>query len=118
VIVLREWKRAVKLRPDVELDAFIIMPDHVHGIIRLRDANPDSPGHRKSSSVPGLIQQLKSVTTRLINRWRGTPGARVWQRSYHDWVIRSEGSLSRIRAYIRNNPAKWELKGRPVRLSI
>ncbi len=111
-LVLREWKRAVRLRPDVKLDVFIIMPDHLHGVVWLVGADSGNNVMRRPTSIPGLIQQFKSMTTRLINRGRRTPGARLWQRSYHDRVIRSEEALLRIRAYIQSNPMKWELDRR------
>jgi len=51
---------------------------------------------------------FKSSVTKQINSLRGTPGMPVWQRNYHDRVIRDEGEMSRIWNYIESNPARWE----------
>ncbi|MCP4542333.1 MAG: hypothetical protein GY832_34865 [Chloroflexi bacterium] len=50
---------------------------------------------------------LKSVTTRRINRVRKTPGTRVWQRNYYERIVRNERELNAVRQYIHNNPAHW-----------
>jgi putative transposase len=55
-----------------------------------------------------IVRGLKSSSTRLINRQRGTPGVRVWQRNYSGYLIRTEGELVRFRAYIRANPRYWQ----------
>jgi hypothetical protein len=51
-----------------------------------------------------IIAQFKATTTRIINETRGTPGQTVWQRNYHDRIIRNEVELDKTRRYIRNNP--------------
>jgi len=53
------------------------------------------------------VGNFKSVTTRRINRMRKTPGVRVWQRNYHDRVIRNERELKAVRRYVHQNPARW-----------
>ena len=50
---------------------------------------------------------FKSVTAKRINQMRGTPGTKVWQRNYHEHVIRDEASLNAIRQYITDNPTRW-----------
>ena len=50
---------------------------------------------------------FRSAATRAINAHRNTPGARVWQRNYHDRIIRNDAMLRAIRQYIRNNPKRW-----------
>jgi hypothetical protein len=52
---------------------------------------------------------FKSASTKRINQSRHTPGARVWQRNYHEHVIRDEADLAKIRGYIANNPRKWDI---------
>jgi REP element-mobilizing transposase RayT len=52
---------------------------------------------------------FKSASTKHINQSRNTPGARVWQRNYHEHVIRDDADLARIRKYIVNNPRKWDM---------
>jgi putative transposase len=60
-----------------------------------------------SHSLARLINQFKATTTRLVNIRRNTPGAPVWQRGYHDRIIRSETEKEKVRRYIRNNPKNW-----------
>jgi REP element-mobilizing transposase RayT len=122
VIVHEEWFRAADVRPNVALhrDEFVIMPNHVHGIIWIvgdddvpvgvtRRVTPTTtpPGGPASGSVGAIIGQLKSAATKRINARRGTPGAPVWQRNYYEHVIRDEGSLNRIRQYILDSPRRW-----------
>jgi REP element-mobilizing transposase RayT len=55
-----------------------------------------------------LIGVFKTVSTKQINGLRRTPGARFWQRNYHEHIIRSEPDLNRIREYIQLNPLRWD----------
>jgi len=98
----------------VELDASVVMPDHIHGIIVIvegtacralnralnRAPTTESFGKPVPGSLPTIIRSFKSAATRLINQHRGTPGARVWQRNYYEHLIRNERALARIRRYI------------------
>ena len=100
--------------PNVDLDAFVIMPNHVHGIEVLGDADVDARhgGHAAhATSLSGVINKFKGAVTRearLRDLWDGTP---FWQANYYDHLIRS-GELDHIRSYIANNPAAckydWE----------
>ncbi len=72
---------------------------------------PDQAIKRRNSVPPQhnlseIIRQLKSFSTRRINELRGTPGARVWHRSFNDKIIRSKTQLDNTRNYIKNNPQK------------
>jgi len=113
---------------NVTLDAWVAMPDPVHGVIFIRGGEafgtspepkeevlppnasplPTRPRGTAPRSVAAIIQNYKSLSARRINRWRGTPGARVWQRNYYEHVVRDEEDLGRIREYILANPAAWE----------
>ena len=116
-VVIDEWKRTAKLRPYVRLDAFVVMPDHVHGIIWI--ANDDDAGRVeamprpypprgvKSGSLGAIVGAFKSAVTRRINGIRDTLGAPVWQRNYYERIIRTQRELNNVRRYIRNNPANW-----------
>jgi len=130
-VVQTEWLRTVDVRPHVEMDAFVIMPNHIHGIIVLTGTagatrrvapthrivpQPDiSPGHAPtkhpngptSGSIGAIIGQFKSITTKQINASRNAPGAPVWQRNYHERIIRDQESLHRVRRYIEANPHRW-----------
>jgi REP element-mobilizing transposase RayT len=104
-IVEEEWRRSASLRADLLLDAFVVMPDHVHGLVGLRDAPP--AGRR--SSLPGLMSTFKAAVTRRLHRQSPGQYGGIWQRSYHDSIIRSSRQLERVRAYIQANPRKaWE----------
>ena len=96
------------------------MPNHVHGIIWI--AEDDVVGARRrraptaerfgapiAGSLPTIVRSFKAITTRRINFERGTPGIPVWQRNYHDHVIRNDKSLQNIRNYIINNPFNWQM---------
>jgi REP element-mobilizing transposase RayT len=66
-----------------------------------------SPNGPKHGSIGAIMAGFKSVTAKRINQMRGTPGTKVWQRNYHEHVIRDEASLDAIRQYIMGNPARW-----------
>jgi REP element-mobilizing transposase RayT len=122
-IVKDEWHRTKRIRPHVNLDAFIIMPNHIHGIIVLKEDPIDeirrgtmdrapTPkferfGKPTSNSIPTIIRGFKSSVTQRVNELRGTFGETVWQRNYYEHVIRNEIDLDEIRQYIENNPFKW-----------
>ena len=91
-----------------ELDEFIVMPNHIHGIIVLSDVGV---GLRPTPTGPGLseiIRGFKSFSARRINQRRKLLGKPVWQRNFYDHIIRAEEDLNAIREYIRFNPEKWE----------
>jgi putative transposase len=118
-IVQAEWLRTAELRPEVELDAFVVMPNHLHGIVLIHDVGahgraPLQPEtshrlslHRPRRSLGSLMAGFKSAATRQINALRATPGVPVWQRNYNDHVIRNDAELDSIRDYIVTNPARW-----------
>ena len=104
------WMEIPEHFPVVDLDEFIVMPNHIHGIVlidceRARHASP----LQQAPSLGTVVGAFKSAASRRINLHRATPGEPVWQRNYHEHVIRNEKSLSEIREYIANNPLKWEL---------
>ena len=115
--VAEEWLRTPSIRPGIQLDEWIVMPDHFHAILFM-DAGihrengdvgahrcaPEDKLHRPSRTLGFLIAQFKATTTRQINEMRGTPGQKVWQRGYNDRIIRNEVELDKLRDYIRNNP--------------
>ena len=59
-------------------------------------------------SIGAIVGSYKSAVSKRINRWRGTAGASVWQRSYYEHIIRDDADLNRIRQYIWDNPARWD----------
>jgi len=126
-IVAEEWLRTPTIRREMAIDEWIVMPDHFQAIIWIngpvgaggcppgndgtaddgtRQLNPI--GGPKSRSLSIMIAQFKATTTRRINEIRRTPGQKVWQRNYHDRIIRNEVELDKERKYIRNNPRDWK----------
>lgn len=122
-MVLSKWGKTVQELwdaipvhfPNAQLDTFVVMPNHVHGIIVVAGARHASPLPRttppprgpESQSLGAIVGSFKSVVTKSINSLRGTPGISVWQRDYHEHIIRDESTLHRIREYIVNNPLQW-----------
>lgn len=110
-IVVDEWLRTAQIRAEIDLDEWVVMPNHFHGIVVIGCAGdrPVAPTTGpKPKSIGALIAGFKSAVTKRINHTRRTPGAQVWQRNYCERVIRNDSELHRIREYIRNNPARWE----------
>jgi len=124
-IVTREWFKSSKVRHEIELDAFVLMPNHLHGIVWIVnpeasvdlmdeetvEANGHSPLPRGAApkSLGAFIIGFKSTVTRQINQLRTKPGHPVWQRNYYEHIIRSERALHAIREYIEQNPLRWEM---------
>ena len=121
-IVEDEWVRTGVVRPEVVIDVFVVMPNHLHGFVTLRpDESRQDPGanmaqgdaalRRPPRSLGSMIAAFKQVTTVRINEVRGTPGASIWQRGYHDRVVRDGDEFDRIAEYIVTNPDRWEHDG-------
>ena len=111
-IVAEEWMKTGEIRIGMELDAWVVMPNHFHGIIvivdsRRRGGPAGRPYGPRPRSVGALVAGFKSAATKRINALRGTPGTPVWQRNYHEHIIRNGDSLDRIREYIFGNPSRW-----------
>jgi len=114
-VVEREWLRSTKIRCEIQLDAFVVMPNHIHGIVimgaqTIVGAHGRAPLrlHRSPRSLGSFVAGFKSAATRRINEARGTPGIPVWQRNYYEHVIRDEEELDRVRQYVTDNPECWE----------
>lgn len=108
------WLRTGILHPNVGLDAWVVMPDHFHGLIRptgrsspRREGGPGmpTPAPWRSGTLGVLINQFKRAVT-LEARLRGLPWP-GWQSRFHDRIIRDEAALRRTRRYIAMNPAKY-----------
>ena len=93
--------RRLSRRYDVSVDKYVIMPNHVHMILVLQ-------GKELAYSLSDILCALKSRTTKLANQSDGQPGRRIWQRSFHDHIIRDEKDYLKIWQYIDENPMKWE----------
>lgn len=111
-IAEEEWRKSAQVRIEIDLDAWVVMPSHIHGIViiadeRRRGDRPVARGGPRARSLGAMMAGFKSAATKRINTMRGTPGASVWQRNYYEHIIRNESALDRIRQYIANNPAGW-----------
>jgi len=95
----------------LELDAFMVMPNHVHGVIVLVGAGLALPNQEGAASgAPTLgdtARVFKSLSAVRVNRFLMRTGP-LWQRNYYEHIIRNENSLNKVREYIINNPAQWE----------
>ena len=120
------WHRLPQHFPFIELDAFVIMPNHLHGIILITDGNtnksqlfkqpivqpgsssekPTLPKGTKPGSLGALVQNFKSIVTRRVNRLTKNYGT-IWQDGYYEEIIRNERAYDNIRKYIVENPLKW-----------
>jgi REP element-mobilizing transposase RayT len=110
-IVNYEWMRSSEIRKEIELDAFIIMPNHIHGIIFIhdnKDKNVGANGRSPLRSLGSFVSGFKSITTKRINELHNTPQKPFWQRNYYEHIIRNDRSLNAIRRYIQNNPLIWQ----------
>lgn len=103
-IIQLHWDSLPKHYHYVELDKFIIMPNHIHGIIVLTDNSTCKKRH----GLPEIIRGFKTFSARRINKIRHLSGVSVWQRGYYEHIIRNEKSLMAICEYIVKNPLSWE----------
>jgi REP element-mobilizing transposase RayT len=92
--------------PHVLLDSFVVMPNHVHGLVVL---TRDSEGRQGGPGLSEVIRAFKAFSSRRVNAARGATGTVLWQRGFYDHVVRREESLERIRNYIITNPLRWHL---------
>jgi putative transposase len=92
--------------PEIEIKEFVIMPNHIHGIILIKDHNSEI----NPSNLYGLteiIRGFKTFSAKEINAIRKTKGFSVWQRGFHDRIIRGKDELDRIKKYVLDNPKNW-----------
>ena len=121
-IVEKCWKSIPIHHPHVTLDAWVVMPDHLHGILVVQPAHlgdrngADSrnaaigdraPNGPSPGSVGAVVGTFKAAATREVNRIQSSPGLRFWQRNYYEHIVRDAADMGRIREYIITNPARW-----------
>jgi REP element-mobilizing transposase RayT len=114
------WRDVPSHHVGVEVDAFIVMPNHVHGVLWIVSNDvgaqpvapekveaPPRPRTVTSGSLGAVVRAFKARVTRdLTGAGASSP---IWQRNYYEHVIRSERALNRIRQYIIDNPTKWDM---------
>jgi REP element-mobilizing transposase RayT len=132
------WDEMPAHYPGVEADSFVVMPNHIHGIIVLAHTSPDtqparetglrgqprgvaptdrfSPGGKPPTGLTlgDAVHRFKTMTTKRYTdgvKQVGWPPyrGRLWQRNYFEHVIRDEHDLARIRQYIADNPMRWSV---------
>jgi REP element-mobilizing transposase RayT len=104
-IVFDTWYDLPNHNSHVLLDEFVIMPNHIHGIVMIGEAGSEPAPTRHGLSE--IVRQLKTFSSARINNLRNSHGIPVWQRNYYEHVIRNEKSFHAIREYIRYNPLNW-----------
>ena len=110
------WNELPKRFPFVRLDAYVIMPNHIHGILALNGDPKDIPSLKHPPgttprSLGRILQAFKSITTREYVKnleLEQKPFSKLWHRNYFEKVIKHHVSLANIRKYIQENPLKWE----------
>jgi putative transposase len=127
-IILQEWHKSFEIRTELFCDAFVLMPNHLHAILRIENTVVETHGlatlqpvakpitrqnpatgieYRPPKSISSFVAGFKSAATIKINMLRNTPGILVWQPRFHDHIIRNMTEYQHIANYIENNPANW-----------
>lgn len=104
-IVKDQWYELINRYPSIKLDQFIVMPNHIHGIIIIDNVRAEQG---PAPTISTMVCAFKSITTKLVNKADNSPGRRIWQSNYYDHIIRNEEDLLNIRKYIESNPLKWD----------
>lgn len=109
-MVSLHWQSLPERFAELELDAFVVMPNHLHGIVFLNSTADDAP-----VSLSAIIGAFKSLTTvdysRGVREGRLPPYDRtLWQRSFQDRIVQSEQRLNELRRYVEGNPGRWQDK--------
>ncbi|MHB0989453.1 MAG: transposase [Bellilinea sp.] len=109
------WRGLHDRFPKVDLDEFVVMPDHIHGIVVINEeATRQKEGVPHSLTLSGapdlslgvIVGSYKSTVSRLYHVMRRTKKIQIWQRNYYERIIRNDNELNHIRLYIRENPVQ------------
>ena len=118
-LVVKEWQHMSTVRRNVKLDHYVLMPNHFHALVVIDDcqgndlagctsAQSSKESHTlQSGSLGAIIGQFKLAVGRQARRRKLHPRHPIWQRNYHEHIVRNEASLNDIRKYIIDNPARW-----------
>ena len=109
VIVKEVWEAIPLHFSNVEIDSFVVMPNHIHGILIIKEvgARHASPGPTKIQPLGMIIGSFKSAVTKRIHDEGLLIQEKIWQRNYYEHIIRDETDYYRILDYIENNPENW-----------
>lgn len=105
-IVEECWRWLADQYGHVLLDEYVVMPNHLHGIIVLGASDGDGIMSSQRRSLGQLVAAFKAKSTSRLQEILGAPGS-IWQRNYYERVIRDGAELARTRLYIAENPAAW-----------
>lgn len=97
-IVERAILNIPKSYSSVTVDKYVIMPNHIHLLLHLHNENGRA---MHAPTISTVIQQMKGYVTKQL-------GCNIWQKLFHDHIVRNEESYKKIWQYIKDNPAKWE----------
>ena len=114
-IVYNEWLQTPVIRKSIDLDVFVVMPNHIHGIIILRSGVCNEGVYKEgvcntplqSPTIGSIVRGYKSSVTGKINALNKTRGVVVWQKNYWEHIIRDLQTYTTISEYIINNPINW-----------
>ena len=119
-IAKQEWFKTPEIRPDmnITLGEFVVMPNHIHGILQIGIYNGDGYNdakHHVPTSIPAFGPQSKNLAS-VIRGYKSAVSTYArkqnidfqWQSLYYESIVRTDASLNRISHYIKNNPIKWQ----------
>ncbi len=110
------WREIPAHFPNARLGQFTVMPNHIHGIIQLIEVppkvahegeQPERFSQPVNRSVPTIMRTFKAAVTRRINGETDAFISNLWQRNYHEHVIRDDDEFNKICEYIIANPKRW-----------
>lgn len=119
-IVRQCWLETPRHFPGVELQAYVVMPNHIHGVVaifrRARHAVPlrdtkskvEAFGKPIAGSLPTIIRSFKAAVSKRVRAMRRLPTTQIWQRNYYERVIRTGDEFDEVSRYIWENPKAWE----------
>jgi putative transposase len=118
-IVEKYWREIINPYHQVNLHDFVIMPNHLHGIIQFVGAQFIAPNLdlasdlnqgaiNRAPTIGEIVRSFKARCTWAINKNMDMRGVPVWQRNYHEHIIRSQEAYSAITEYVRTNPQRWQ----------
>ena len=128
-IVQDEWLKTSQVRTNVQLDTYVVMPNHLHGIVHIaasedratqrvaptgqrgqvaqNDRAPRRSRTLQAGSLSAIVGQFKSAVSKKCRQITGSSDLQIWQRGYYDSILQSEGILNDARSYIAANPERW-----------
>ena len=116
-IIQQEWNKSFEIRRELFCDTFMIMPNHLHAIVRIDNDGVETHGraslqksgiaYRSPKSISSFVAGFKSAVTKRINEWYNTPGKSLWQSRFYDHIIRDSYEYINIQNYILENPLNW-----------